>query len=467
MEIRNDLVWVTKVKGPGSVRAIRDKNCPEVEERVETVQTEFTGVSDQGRTRYHGSGRVSYSKAQARRSYQRVASLEEWQERYTEGNLDEITKCFLLRMEQAYRVLLQIKMTSQTAQTLTGHEQDVLHVLEECHIFLRERAALEAEIDITVGRQKFPEIMENLVERKKILSYCGTVIDEWRKPSIVNMPKYVYRYFPVKALGEGPRLLFSYGKEEFEDIRITFEEWDNHKSIVEFHTYNSDPPATNGGLRPLLGETLFGELPTLEIDGKQYAQSVAISRYLGRKYGISGATPEEDLLIDQMVDFVNDIRLKFYGELFCGKNRGLACLGSKGVVVIEYLDRGATVSGSFYAEQIKKLRSEIRKKGQEAAVAHYEEDEVLKEKKFKDSSAVYPPLLKKLDSIIADNNGHLALGKLTWGDFVLAGMIDYMKVMLRMPDLEEKYVNIKKVADKVVAIPQVKAYMDKAPKTDF
>ncbi|GBP56313.1 Glutathione S-transferase 2 [Eumeta japonica] len=177
-------------------------------------------------------------------------------------------------------------------------------------------------------------------------------------------------------------------------------------------TFNFDPPATNDSLGSLLGETLFGEMPTLEIDGKQYAQSIAICRYLGRKYGISGATPEEDLLIDQIVDFINDIRIK-------------------------------------------------------AAVVHYEEDEALKEKKFKDFSVVYPTLLKKLDSIIADNNGHLALGKLTWGDFVLTGILYYLKQMLRMPDLEEKYVNIKKVVDKVVAIPQVKAYVDTAPEDEF
>ncbi|GBP30784.1 hypothetical protein EVAR_82526_1 [Eumeta japonica] len=49
------------------------------------------------------------------------ASLEEWQKRYTEGSTSEITKCFFSRMEQAYRVLRQIKMTFQMAQILTDH----------------------------------------------------------------------------------------------------------------------------------------------------------------------------------------------------------------------------------------------------------------------------------------------------------------------------------------------------------
>lgn len=58
----------------------------------------------------------------------------------------------------------------------------------------------------------------------------------------------------------------------------------------------------------IISATPFGQMPVLEIDGKSYAQSFAISRYLGRKYGVSGADVEEDLEIDQNVDFVNDIR---------------------------------------------------------------------------------------------------------------------------------------------------------------
>ena len=53
-------------------------------------------------------------------------------------------------------------------------------------------------------------------------------------------------------------------------------------------------------------------MPILEIDGKKYAQSMAIARYLGRKYGVAGADIEEDFEIDQNVEFVNDIRASKY-----------------------------------------------------------------------------------------------------------------------------------------------------------
>lgn len=46
----------------------------------------------------------------------------------------------------------------------------------------------------------------------------------------------------------------------------------------------------------------------LEVDGKQYAQSIAICRLLGKKYGIAGDNEDEAFEIDQNVDFYLDIR---------------------------------------------------------------------------------------------------------------------------------------------------------------
>ncbi|XP_038222288.1 glutathione S-transferase 2-like [Zerene cesonia] len=204
------------------------------------------------------------------------------------------------------------------------------------------------------------------------------------------MPKVVFKYFEVKALGESTRLLLAYGGQEFEDQRIPFDQWPSHKP-----------------------STPFGQLPVLEIDGKQYAQSIAIGRYLGRKYGLAGDDAEQDFEIDQNVDFVNDLRAK-------------------------------------------------------AAVVQYEPDAEIKAKKHEEQSKnIYPALLNKLDEIIKKNNGHIAAGKLTWGDFIFAGMFDYLKVMLQMPDLEKKYPSFQQVIDAVYANPKVKAYSENAPKCDL
>ncbi|CAH0725477.1 unnamed protein product, partial [Brenthis ino] len=205
------------------------------------------------------------------------------------------------------------------------------------------------------------------------------------------MPKVVFSYFPLKALGESTRLLLAYGGQEFEDRRISFpDEW----------------PA----IKPT---TPFGQLPVLEIDGKKYAQSVAIARYLGRKYGLAGQDIEEDFEIDQNVEFLNDIRAK-------------------------------------------------------AATVHYEADEANKAKKHEDfSKNVYPVMLSKLDEIVKKNNGHIAAGKLTWGDFVFAGMFYYLKAMMQIPDLEKQYPSFQRIIDAVYADPKVKTYSENVPKSEY
>nr|AVX32553.1 glutathione S-transferase [Grapholita molesta] len=204
------------------------------------------------------------------------------------------------------------------------------------------------------------------------------------------MPKTEFYYFPIKGLGEQIRLLLAYGGEDWNDNRVTPEDWPNFKP-----------------------KTPFGQMPVLEVDGKQRAQSMAISRYLGRKHGLAGATIEEDFLIDQSVEFLNDIRAK-------------------------------------------------------AAQVQYEPDEALKAKKHEDfSKNVYPTLLAKLDQILEENNGHLALGKLTWADFVFAGIYQYLKVMLQSPDLDSKFPRFKKLEQTVYSIPKVKAFADAAPKCDI
>ncbi|XP_063829717.1 glutathione S-transferase 2-like [Ostrinia nubilalis] len=199
--------------------------------------------------------------------------------------------------------------------------------------------------------------------------------------------KVTFTYFESKALGESGRLLLAYGGQEFEDKRFNAETWPKIKPT-----------------------TPFGQTPMLEIDGKKYAQSLAIARFLGRKYGLAGATPEEDFEIDMYNYFVDDIRAK-------------------------------------------------------AASVQYESDEVVKEKKHEDfSKNAYPAMLSKLNEIVEQNNGHIAVGKLTWADFVFAGMYDYLKMMMRIPDLDTKYPNLKKVVDNVYSLPQLKAYLAAAPK---
>nr|WOZ07762.1 glutathione S-transferase GSTs7 [Agrotis ipsilon] len=197
------------------------------------------------------------------------------------------------------------------------------------------------------------------------------------------MAKYVFYYFDLKGLGESCRLLLAYGDQEYEDRRVSREDWPDFKP-----------------------KTPFGQMPVLEVNGKLYAQSHAICSYLGRKYGLAGDTLEDGLEIDQNVDLINDLR---------GKMTEIA----------------------------------------------YEQDPAAKETKFANySKTVFPDFLGKLNAVIEKNNGYLALGKLTWGDFYLAGLLDGIKTMVRDQEFDKKYPAIQKVVDNVYSVPKVKAYSE-------
>merc|ERR1712179_280661 len=76
-------------------------------------------------------------------------------------------------------------------------------------------------------------------------------------------------------------MLLSHQGVDFEDKRLSGESW------MEF--------------KP---KTPFGQMPTLEMDGKMYAQTGAIMRFLGAKYGYYKAGDyEQDCAIDNFEDF--------------------------------------------------------------------------------------------------------------------------------------------------------------------
>ncbi|XP_039300765.1 glutathione S-transferase-like [Nilaparvata lugens] len=100
------------------------------------------------------------------------------------------------------------------------------------------------------------------------------------------MSGYKLTYFPVTALGEPIRWMMSYLDIKFEDYRFEREQWPSIKPT-----------------------TPFGQVPVLEIDGKSVWQSVAISRYFGKKADLAGKDEWESLMIDVIVDTFTDFRL--------------------------------------------------------------------------------------------------------------------------------------------------------------
>lgn len=52
----------------------------------------------------------------------------------------------------------------------------------------------------------------------------------------------------------------------------------------------------------------MGQMPVLEVDGQRVHQSIAIERYLAKRFGLAGANDWENLQIDSVVDTINDLR---------------------------------------------------------------------------------------------------------------------------------------------------------------
>lgn len=114
-------------------------------------------------------------------------------------------------------------------------------------------------------------------------------------------PAYKLTYFNSRGVTEPIRFIFKYANIEFEDVRVTSEEWVKLKASEYLLTYFLQIVK-----KPIL-ETPFGQLPTLEHNGKVVNQSIAIARYAAKKANLAGNDDWENLEIDSVVDTLTDL----------------------------------------------------------------------------------------------------------------------------------------------------------------
>ena len=97
------------------------------------------------------------------------------------------------------------------------------------------------------------------------------------------MPTYKLTYFNLKGLAELIRWIFVQASVEYEDIRITKEQWADMKST-----------------------TPNGSIPILEVDGKVLAGSGPIARYVAEQHGLAGENDFENAQIAGIDDLLTD-----------------------------------------------------------------------------------------------------------------------------------------------------------------
>ena len=108
------------------------------------------------------------------------------------------------------------------------------------------------------------------------------------------MAKLKLTYFDFHGgRGEPARLALSIGGIAFEDDRFQTSDWERRK-----------------------GDTPFGALPVLEVDGQIVAQSNAINRYVGKLADLYPSDPWQAALCDEAMEAVEDITNKIAATLF-------------------------------------------------------------------------------------------------------------------------------------------------------
>ncbi|KAG8223842.1 hypothetical protein J437_LFUL007863 [Ladona fulva] len=156
----------------------------------------------------------------------------------------------------------------------------------------------------------------------------------------------------------------------------------------------------------------FGKVPVLEVDGQALHQSMAMTRYFAKQLKLTGDDDWEAMLCDIMVDTMNDFRMQVTGY-------------------------------------------------------YYEPNEETKEKKkevlFNETMPFY---LERLDEEVKKNDGHFVKGKLTWADLAIVAMIDFMEDQLQTK-FTDNYSNLKAIKEKVLDLPQIKAWVERRPKTNY
>lgn len=100
----------------------------------------------------------------------------------------------------------------------------------------------------------------------------------------MSQPTLKLTYFNATGRAELPRLIFNYASIPFEDVRI-------------------DGPQF-GALKPTLP---LGQVPTLEVDGVVYSQSMAISRYAAKLAGLYPQSPVDALRADMISDTFDEL----------------------------------------------------------------------------------------------------------------------------------------------------------------
>jgi len=203
------------------------------------------------------------------------------------------------------------------------------------------------------------------------------------------MVHYRLVYFNSRGRAESIRYLFALAGVEYEDVRLDHgENWQ--------------------AMKP---KTPFGQVPVLDIDGFQLAQTKAIARYVGKEFNMAGRNNLESAKADMLVDGVDDVA--------------------------------------------NHLRPVMREKDPEKKKELFE---VVKKDHIE-------PFLKRYENFLEQNGtGYFVNDQITWADVFLFDTLQ--KWEKRHPELLQHHQKLRQFVDKVSANPKIKAWIEKRPESE-
>ncbi|CAG7837629.1 unnamed protein product [Allacma fusca] len=208
---------------------------------------------------------------------------------------------------------------------------------------------------------------------------------------------YELYYYNSRGLAEPIRFLLSYGGASFDDIRT--------------------PVTCFSPITPLPEEwrasSLFGQVPILKFDNKQLTQSLAITRYLARKYKLVGKDDFEAAKCDELADGIKEFFLLWT---------------------------------PFY----------------------FEEDEDEKKKLAENTFLIAKQrYLTTFNSVVEANDGvHLVGNAITWPDIYLAEYLDHIARITGL-DLVSEYSGLEALLKNVLSNPRIKDWLERRPNTPY
>jgi len=112
---------------------------------------------------------------------------------------------------------------------------------------------------------------------------------------------YRLTYFDARGAGELSRVLLTLGKQEYEDKRYPIAFVDGKPSVPDFQKAKEA-----GDLKANMGR-----VPILDVDGVEIGQSKAIERFLARKLGMYGSSDLEAAQVDAVCEHCRDVKEAF------------------------------------------------------------------------------------------------------------------------------------------------------------